>query len=173
MLWFFWTLPVLLQRWCSTCLVCVHTLTQRENREGPESGIFQNLLKRTQYFMNTLYIIKRLEFRTIVFFYIGQIVSFPGVAAHRDVILTGKYSKLPFDSIYSYTFLFVRLPMVSPFWLGGTPMFQSQLSSFHGWSSDAACFTNTCDGPRMWGTEWGKSSVIWMLPLKLLLLFSP
>ena len=40
MLWFFWTLPVLLQRWCSTCLVCVHTLTPRENREGPESGIF-------------------------------------------------------------------------------------------------------------------------------------
>ena len=23
-LWFFWTLPVLLQRWFSTCLVCVH-----------------------------------------------------------------------------------------------------------------------------------------------------
>ena len=31
-LWFFWALPVLLQRWCSTCLVCVHTLTPRENR---------------------------------------------------------------------------------------------------------------------------------------------
>ena len=28
-LWFFWTLPVLLQRWCSTCLVCLHTLTPR------------------------------------------------------------------------------------------------------------------------------------------------
>ena len=37
---FFETLPVLLQRWCSTCLVCVHTLPQRENRERPESGIF-------------------------------------------------------------------------------------------------------------------------------------
>ena len=36
MLWFFWTLPVLLQRWFSTCLVCVHTLTPRENREKPE-----------------------------------------------------------------------------------------------------------------------------------------
>ena len=32
MLCFFWTLPVLLQRWFSTCLVCVHTLTPRENR---------------------------------------------------------------------------------------------------------------------------------------------
>ena len=31
-MWFFWTLPVLLQRWCSTCPVCVHTLTPRENR---------------------------------------------------------------------------------------------------------------------------------------------
>ena len=30
--WIFWTLSVLLQRWCSTCLVCVHTLTSRENR---------------------------------------------------------------------------------------------------------------------------------------------
>ena len=40
MLWFFWTLPVLLQRWCSTCLVCAHTLTLRENRERSESGIF-------------------------------------------------------------------------------------------------------------------------------------
>ena len=28
----FWTLPILLQRRCSTCLVCVHTLTPRENR---------------------------------------------------------------------------------------------------------------------------------------------
>ena len=30
--WIFWTLSVLLQRWCSTCLACVHTLTSRENR---------------------------------------------------------------------------------------------------------------------------------------------
>ena len=37
---FFWTLPVLLQRWVSTCLLCVHTLTLRENRERPESRIF-------------------------------------------------------------------------------------------------------------------------------------
>ena len=36
MLWFFWTLPVLLQRWFSTYLVCVHTLTPRENGERPE-----------------------------------------------------------------------------------------------------------------------------------------
>ena len=43
---FFWPLPVLLQRWCSTCLVCVHTLTPRENRERPESGIFENLWKK-------------------------------------------------------------------------------------------------------------------------------
>ena len=41
MLRFFSTLPVLLQRWCSTCPVCVHTLTPRENRESPEySKIF-------------------------------------------------------------------------------------------------------------------------------------
>ena len=52
---FFLTLPVLLQRWCSTCLVGVHT--QRENRERPESGIFSNLKKETQYLMNTLYLV--------------------------------------------------------------------------------------------------------------------
>ena len=55
-LWFFWTLPVLLERWCSTCPVCVHTLTPRENRERQESRIFLNLRKKTQYLMNTLYI---------------------------------------------------------------------------------------------------------------------
>ena len=52
-MFFFWTLPVLLQRWFSTCLVCVRTLTPRENRE------VQNILKsseKTQYLMNTLYV---------------------------------------------------------------------------------------------------------------------
>ena len=50
-LWFFWTLPVLLQRWFSTCLVCVHTLTPRENRVR---NIFLKIGK-IQYLMNTLY----------------------------------------------------------------------------------------------------------------------
>ena len=53
-LWFFWTLPVVLQRWCSTCLVCVHKLRPRENR-------VQNILnnsEKTQYLMNTLYILR-------------------------------------------------------------------------------------------------------------------
>ena len=52
MLWFFWTLPVLLQRWLSTCLVCVHTLTPRENRVR---NIFKNS-EKTKYLMNTLYL---------------------------------------------------------------------------------------------------------------------
>ena len=51
-LWFFWTLSVLLQRWFSTCLVCVHTLTPREYRVR---NIFKNW-EKTRYFMNTLYI---------------------------------------------------------------------------------------------------------------------
>ena len=50
--WLFWTLPVLLQRWCSTCLVCVHTLTPRENRERPEMGISGNLRKNTIFTEN-------------------------------------------------------------------------------------------------------------------------
>ena len=44
-MWLFWTLPLLLQRWCSTCLLCVHTLTPRENRERSESG---NILKSSK-----------------------------------------------------------------------------------------------------------------------------
>ena len=32
-LWFFLTLPVLLQRWCSTCRVCVHTLTGKTEKD--------------------------------------------------------------------------------------------------------------------------------------------
>ena len=46
MLWFFWTLPVLLQRWCLTCR-CVHSLTPRGNRERPESGIYFKIFKNT------------------------------------------------------------------------------------------------------------------------------
>ena len=53
-LWFFWTLPVLLQRWFSTCLVCVHTLTPKEYRV---QNIFKNS-EKTQYLMNTLYLNK-------------------------------------------------------------------------------------------------------------------
>ena len=38
-LWLFWTLPVLLHRWFSTCLVFVHTMTPRDNRVR---NIFKN-----------------------------------------------------------------------------------------------------------------------------------
>ena len=51
-LWFFWTLQVLLQHWFSTCLVCVHTLTRRETRVR---NILNNS-EKTQYLMNTLYL---------------------------------------------------------------------------------------------------------------------
>ena len=50
MLWFFLTLPVLLQRWFSTCLVCVHTLTPRKHIERPESGTFWNIRKKNTIF---------------------------------------------------------------------------------------------------------------------------
>ena len=46
-LWSFWTLPVLLQRWFSTCLVCVHTLTPRENRERQSPEYFKIFEKNT------------------------------------------------------------------------------------------------------------------------------
>ena len=47
-------LPILLQRQCSTCLVCV--LTPRENRERPDFGMSS---EKTQYLINTLYSIKK------------------------------------------------------------------------------------------------------------------
>ena len=42
----FWTLPVLLQCWLFTCLVCAHTLTARENR-------VRNILKSSE--KNTIF----------------------------------------------------------------------------------------------------------------------
>ena len=44
--------------WFSTCLVCVHTLTPRENRKGQSSEYFKKNRKKTQYLMNTLYLAK-------------------------------------------------------------------------------------------------------------------
>ena len=47
-LWFFWTLPGLLQRWCSTCLVCVHTTdTEEKQTKGRVRNIFKNSEKNT------------------------------------------------------------------------------------------------------------------------------
>ena len=53
MLWFFWTLQVLLlQRWCLTCH-CVLSLTRRGNRERPESEIYLKIFEITQYLKKT------------------------------------------------------------------------------------------------------------------------
>ena len=46
-LWIFWTLPVLLQRWCSTCLVCVHTLTLGKTEKGQSPEYFKIFGKNT------------------------------------------------------------------------------------------------------------------------------
>ena len=46
--WIFWTLPVLLQRWCSTCLACV--VYTHWHREKTESGIFWKNRKKTTIF---------------------------------------------------------------------------------------------------------------------------
>ena len=46
--------PVLRQRWCSTCLVCVHTLTPRENQRKTRVRNIIKSLEKTQYLMNTL-----------------------------------------------------------------------------------------------------------------------
>ena len=44
-LWFFWTLSVLLQRWCSTWLVCVHTLTPKKKQRKARG---RNILKSSK-----------------------------------------------------------------------------------------------------------------------------
>ena len=46
-MWFFWTLPVLLQRWFSTCLMCVHTLIPRESEKGQSPEYFKIFEKNT------------------------------------------------------------------------------------------------------------------------------
>ena len=47
---------VLLQRWSSTCHLWSPMYTPRKNREGPESGIYFEIFKKTQYLMNFLYV---------------------------------------------------------------------------------------------------------------------
>ena len=60
MLWFFLNLPVLLQRWCFTCHLVVQAwspaYTPRKNPERPESRIYFKIFEKTQYLMNTLYL---------------------------------------------------------------------------------------------------------------------
>ena len=52
MLWFFWTLQVLLlQRWCLT-RHCVHSLTPRGNRERPESRIYLKIFEKNPTIFN-------------------------------------------------------------------------------------------------------------------------
>ena len=46
----------MLQCWCLTCH-CVHTLTPRGNRDRSESGIYLKIFEKTQYLMNTLYLL--------------------------------------------------------------------------------------------------------------------
>ena len=58
MLWFFWTLQVLLQRWWCLTWHCVHTDTKGKPRERPESDIYFKIFEKTQYLMNTLYMTK-------------------------------------------------------------------------------------------------------------------
>ena len=53
MLWFFWTLPVLLQCWCLTAIVYTHW--HRGKTERTESGIYLKIFEITQYLLNTLY----------------------------------------------------------------------------------------------------------------------
>ena len=50
MLWFFWTLPVLAQHWCSTCLLfvqCTHSDTEEKPRKARVRNIFWNFRRNT------------------------------------------------------------------------------------------------------------------------------
>ena len=47
MLWFSWTLPVLLQRWCSTCHLAPQAWSVHTHREKSESGKYLRILKNT------------------------------------------------------------------------------------------------------------------------------
>ena len=50
MLWFFWTLQVLLQRWSLTCH-CIYSLTPRQgNRERPGSGLYFKIFEENTIF---------------------------------------------------------------------------------------------------------------------------
>ena len=50
MLWFFWTLPVLLQRWCSTCMVCVYTHWHKGKTEKGQSPEYSKIFGKNTIF---------------------------------------------------------------------------------------------------------------------------
>ena len=77
MLWFLWTLQVLLQRGCLTCY-CVHSRTPKGNRERPESGIYFKIFEKkfnehpitSNFFYTTcLWIIKKGQNMRMNFFF--------------------------------------------------------------------------------------------------------
>ena len=49
-MWFFWTLPVLLQRWCSTCLVCLHTHWHQGKAEKGQSPEYSKIFGKNTIF---------------------------------------------------------------------------------------------------------------------------
>ena len=67
-LWFFWTLPVLLHHWCSTCHLAVQAWSpvythwhQGKTEKGQSPDYFFKIFEKAQYFMNTLYVLPVLK----------------------------------------------------------------------------------------------------------------
>ena len=52
---FFWTLPVLLQRRCSICLICVHTDTEGKQRKARVRNILKSSKKTTIFNEHPVY----------------------------------------------------------------------------------------------------------------------
>ena len=94
MLWFFWTLQFLLQRWCLTCL-CVHTLTPRRNREGPEFG---------KYFMYMKLPLHKYIQRTFLIYLVRRIIPFYRVYILRFLLVLRVHLLKVFSFVQNFLF---------------------------------------------------------------------
>ena len=115
MLWFFWSLPILLQRWCSTCLMCVRTHTDTEGKQRKAS--VRNILKyskKIQYLMNTLYMVNIHLWSGWPMVIVYQLLNF---YMHRYIfaeITPWKFSLTLFSPNNS-PFLIAQISMISSF----------------------------------------------------------
>ena len=110
---FFWTLPVLLHRWCSTCLVCVHTHWQRGKTEKSRVRNILKSSKKTQYLMNTLYVnsITNIPFCTCEHIHNPSLLSLPSIHTRSHHMYWSHASRITGTSGNYCTFaLFPILP---------------------------------------------------------------
>ena len=84
-IWFFWSLPVLLQCWFSTCLVLVHTLTPRKTEKGQSPEYFKIFGKNT--ILNEHPVYKHTRFPKIINLFLNRkFISHLSLSSRKIII---------------------------------------------------------------------------------------